>query len=75
MELSALDSKKLEQRPYSELKVTQKIGKYLIPIRNNLLFRMLTSVPSRLLREAKLLTSKNHLPLEYLKLEPDFSLW
>lgn len=67
--------KKLEQRPYSELQLSEKIGKLLIPIRNNLLFRMLCSMPSRLLREVKLFSTKSQLPLEYSKLEPDFSLW
>ncbi|MBU3542826.1 class I SAM-dependent methyltransferase [Polynucleobacter sp. MWH-Loch1C5] len=67
--------KKLEQRPYSELNVSEKIGKFLIPVRNNLIFRMLCSIPSRLLREVKLYISNSPLPLEYLKLEPDFSLW
>ena len=67
--------KKLEQRPYSELKIAEKIGKFLIPLRNNILFRGLCSLPARLFREIKLYTKKNPMPLEYEKLEPDFSLW
>lgn len=67
--------KKLEQRSYSELKISEKISKLFIPLRNNIIFRMLCSIPVRLLREVKLSIKKCPLPLEYLKLEPDFSLW
>ncbi len=66
--------KKLQQRPYSELTVNQKIGKFLIPLRNNLFLRLINSLPSRAFREIKLLTNLP-VPLDYKKLEPDFGLW
>ena len=37
--------KKLEQRPYSELTLAEKLQKLLIPIRNNLVYRFLVSFP------------------------------
>lgn len=66
--------KKLEFRPYSELSLSQKIGKFLIPLRDNLYFRLLCGLPARLSREARLLFGMK-VPLEYDKLDPDFSLW
>jgi SAM-dependent methyltransferase len=66
--------KKLQQRPYQDLTATQKIGKFLIPLRDNLLFRMICSMPSRVLREVKLLCGMP-IYLDYTKLEPDFTLW
>lgn len=67
--------KKLQQRPYSELKFSEKVGKSLIPLRNNLIFRMLCAFPLRLRREASLLLNLRPCDLQYNKLEPDFSLW
>lgn len=67
--------KKLQQRPYSELSTTEKIGKFLIPFRNNLIFRLIYSIPSRFLGEGRLLLSSKGLPLRYRNLEPDFKLW
>ena len=66
--------KKLQQRPYSELPVIDKLGKFFIPLRNNLVFRMLGSMPSRIYREIKLVLGAP-VSLDYKKLEPDFSLW
>jgi SAM-dependent methyltransferase len=67
--------KKLEQRPYSELGLSQKIEKFLIPLRNNLIFRMLCSMPTRLVYEIALFSGQKNIGLRYKKLEPDFSLW
>jgi len=67
--------KKLEQRPYADLSISEKVGKYLIPLRNNLFFRMACSIPARLARESKLLFGRAPIPLDYKRLEPDFSLW
>ena len=67
--------KKLEQRPYAELNWSEKMGKFLIPIRNNLLFRLICSIPSRLFREQFLLLRKKQIKLQYKKLKPDMSLW
>ena len=66
--------KKLQRRPYSELGLAEKLGKLLIPLRNNLFFRLLCSLPSRLWRELSLL-ERRPVPLDYRTLKPDFSLW
>lgn len=66
--------KKLQQRPYSELSLSEKIGKWLIPLRNNLYFRMFCSIPARLWREIRMAAGMR-LPLEYSDLHPDFTLW
>lgn len=67
--------KKLEQRPYSELKISEKIGKFLIPLRNNFLFRAVQCLPARLFREFKIYVYKGSLNLNYKNLSPDFKLW
>jgi SAM-dependent methyltransferase len=67
--------KKLQQRPYSELALRQRLGKLLIPVRNNLLFRTLCSVPARALREMRVALGERQLELQFRPLEPDFSLW
>lgn len=67
--------KKLQQRPYSELSIKEKVGKFLIPIRDHLIFRLACSIPSRAAGEMRLLLGSQDLPLRYTKLEPDFSLW
>lgn len=67
--------KKLQQRPYSELTLAEKIGKFLIPLRNNLIFRMSVALPKRLWREAKYAFQKTPQPLDFKSLTPDFSLW
>jgi ubiquinone/menaquinone biosynthesis C-methylase UbiE len=65
---------KLEVRPYSELSLSQKIGKFLIPLRDNLYFRLLCNLPGRIVREARLLFG-GKVALDYRKLSPDFALW
>ena len=66
--------KKLEVRPYAELALIDKIGKFLIPLRDNLYFRLVCALPSRLSREVRL-PFGGSMPLEFRRLEPDFSLW
>lgn len=66
--------KKLQMRPYSELSLSEKIGKFLIPLRDSLGFRLVCGLPARLSREIRLLFGLET-PLEYRKLKPDFSLW
>ncbi len=67
--------KKLQQRPFSELSSSEKLGKLLIPLRNSLIFRMACSIPSRLNRELLLLATEGPIELQYQILSPDFSLW
>jgi len=67
--------KKLQQRPYSELGIIQKLEKFLIPMRNHLAYRMILVVPVRLMREILLAVGSSPMVLQYRKLEPDFSLW
>ena len=69
-----LPVKKLEQRPYSEPSGSKKFGKFLIPIRNNLVFRFLVSFPKRILRELKALKGGS-IDIDYLPLHPRFDLW
>jgi hypothetical protein len=66
--------KKLPMRRYSELFLSEKIGKFLIPLRDNLYFRLACSLPARLGREARVLLGRK-VPIDYHKLSPDFSLW
>jgi len=66
--------KKLQQRPYRELGLSDRIGKFLIPIRENLLVRMLQAAPRRILREVRMVFGQQ-IQLEYKRLLPDFSLW
>lgn len=66
--------KKLQQRPFSELRFRDRVGKALIPIRENLIFRMFCALPLRMKREIMFL-SRKRVSLEYRPLTPDFSLW
>jgi len=66
--------KKLQQRPYSELSLSEKLGKALIPLRDHIVFRLLGSLPARLRRELRLLM-RGPIVLDYRALSPDFSLW
>lgn len=66
--------KKLQQRPYAELTLSEKIGKWLIPLRDSLPFRLLCSLPGRIRRELRLALGAP-VALEYRRLQPDFSLW
>jgi SAM-dependent methyltransferase len=66
---------KLDVRPYDVLSLFEKIGKLLIPLRENVLFRLLCSLPGRMKREALLLLGSGPLPLDYQPLKPNFHLW
>jgi SAM-dependent methyltransferase len=66
--------KKLQQRPYGELSFSERLQKLLIPIRENLVFRLVASLPGRVRRELALASGRK-LDLEYARLEPDQSLW
>lgn len=67
---------KLIQRRYDELDTKKKFEKALIPIRENLLYRMLCSLPHRIYGELLLIFSKKRsIKLRYEKLYPNFSLW
>ena len=63
--------KKLEVRPYSELTLSARIGKFLIPLRDNVLFRLVCNLPGRVMRELRLLFGDKAIPLDYRPLEPD----
>jgi len=67
--------KKLEVRPYSELGLAEKVGKFLIPLRDHVLFRLMCNLPGRVWREVRLLMGARNLPLDYTPLHPDTSLW
>lgn len=64
---------KLEQRPYSDLTMSQKLGKILIPMRENLIVRLLQSLPGRLSRELRVALGLT-VSLDYQPLQPDFAL-
>ncbi len=64
---------KLAQRPYSDLTMSQKLGKILIPVRENLIVRLLQSLPGRLSRELRLALGLT-VSLDYQPLQPDFAL-
>lgn len=66
--------KKLQQRPYSELLLSERVGKFLIPLRENIAFRMAMALPQRVWRELKLIGGKP-IPLDYRNLTPRFDLW
>lgn len=67
--------KKLQQRPYNELKFSEKLEKFSIPVRNTLAYRFFFSVPFRIKREIAVLLGERKLALDYTPLRPDFSLW
>lgn len=67
--------KKLEVRPYSELTLAEKIGKFLIPLRDNVAFRLMCNLPGRIVREVRLMLGAKALPLDYTPLHPDTRLW
>lgn len=64
---------KLQQRPYSELTLKEKLGKLLIPFREFILFRLLCSLPNRFWREY-LLFSGYKIGLAYKPLTPRWDL-
>jgi len=65
--------KKLEIRPYSDLKILDRAEKALIPIRKSLAWRVACEMPGRLFREAALLLGR-HADLSYRKLHPMWEL-
>lgn len=65
--------RKLEIRPYSDLSLLEMGEKALIPLRNNLAYRAVMSMPARIWREL-LYGFKRKVPLQYKRLSPDFSL-
>lgn len=66
--------KKLQQRPYSDLTIAERVGKFAIPLREWIVFRMVIAIPSRFWREFKLSLGCS-VSLDYRRLSPDFSLW
>ncbi len=64
---------KLQQRPYDELGLFEKVGKALIPLRENLIFRSLLSLPGRIYREC-LMRAKVTVPLQYRAMTPRWDL-
>jgi SAM-dependent methyltransferase len=66
--------KKLQIRPFSDLNAQERVEKALIPIRENLLWRALCSMPARLGRELQLARKVEKIPLDFTPLTPDFSL-
>ena len=66
--------KKPDLRHHSELYLGAMAGKFLIPLRDSLVYWVLCSIPSRLPGEL-LLAGGAPVPLWYRALEPDFSLW
>lgn len=67
--------RKIQQRPYSDLNLIEKLEKLAIPLRNNLIYRMLMAIPSRAIGEIKVAFGGKNLELKYKKLDPDFTLW
>jgi SAM-dependent methyltransferase len=65
--------KKLEIRPYSELRIFEKMEKALIPIRGNLAWRTVCQIPGRLYREGLLLLGVK-VGLSYRTLSPVWEL-
>src|SRR5205814_8558464 len=63
-------SKGLPVRPYQALSYLQKAEKASILLRDLLLWRAMTAIPSRMVRELRLLTRAT-LPFEYKRLSPN----
>jgi len=60
-------------RPYKDLSFREKIIKFLIPLRNNLFFRLLYVVPKRIFRTFLFLVNKkNFYNLKYKKLKANY---
>lgn len=64
---------KLDFLSYSELSLRKKMGKLLIPIRENMIYRFLVSFTFRVLSES-LRVVNNKVKLRYKKLAPNFDL-
>ena len=65
--------KKLEDRSYSVLSISESIGKFLIPLRELIIVRALIAFPKRLWGELGLLTGLKQ-PLRYRALSPRWDL-
>lgn len=65
---------KLQQRPYAELCLRQQIGKALIPLRENLLYRLLLALPGRVWREVKMACGQK-VALDFTPLYPQWNLF
>jgi SAM-dependent methyltransferase len=66
--------KKLEARRYSELGLFDKLEKLMIPILNNVVFRAIIALPTRMYLETLLAISSKPINLTYRKMSPDFDL-
>lgn len=66
--------KKLEARKYSELGLFDKAEKLMIPILNNLIFRAIIAMPTRIYLEILFAISSKPINLIYRKMNPDFEL-
>ena len=65
--------KKLEDRPYNELSLSERFGKFLIPLRELVVIRAFIALPKRLWGEFLLLTGGKQ-PLRYQTLSPRWDL-
>jgi ubiquinone/menaquinone biosynthesis C-methylase UbiE len=65
---------KLQQRSFGELSIALKISKFFIPIQNNLLYRALLKLPSRIYDEY-LYSMKRKIKFRYTRLFPSYNLW
>lgn len=66
--------KKLEVRHYSELGLFDKFEKLMIPFFNNLIFRAVVAMPTRIYLEILMVVSNKPVNLIYKKLNPNFEL-
>jgi len=64
-------AKALPIRSYRELGMIDKILKFLIPLRNNIVWRSLWVFSRRLIREAAFVFSPNNFQFSYVKLKPN----
>lgn len=64
---------KLAERPFSELNWNERLGKFLIPLRENIIIRALQAFPQRFANEIRLLFSKP-LKLPFKPLHPRWDL-
>jgi len=64
-------SEALQFRDYSELTLSQKIRKFSIPLRNNLIYRGTKILPRRLFREFLYLLTDREIKFTYRSLDPN----
>jgi len=64
-------AKGLLVKKYSELSVKDKIGKFLIPLRNHIIWRSLFIIPARIIREINFFLSGKPMPFLYKRLSPN----